>query len=171
MALQSFDNVISLASVQAAQTGARRRTVKPESVAVINDCRDIAVTRITELLAKTFDSIEKELFELAENSKDREKQAFFLDARTQAREKRAAIEASFKMQFLSVFEKKISGEDEAVRAHSSDFGVLTLVDDCALEEKLAMNDIAARLSEKCDEELSALSQRMGYLLADECESL
>ena len=165
MAMQSFDNVISLASVQAAHAGARRPTVKPESVAVINDCRDIAVKRITELLAKTFDTIEKELFDLAENSADREKQTFFLDARAQAREKRAAIEASFRKQFLSVFEKKISGEDESVRAPSSDFGVLSLVDDSALEEKLAMNDIAARLSGKCDEELRALSQRMGYLLA------
>ena len=77
MAMQSFDNVISLASVQAANAGARRPTVKPESVAVINDCRDIAVKRITELLAKTFDTIEKELFDLAENSTNREKQIFF----------------------------------------------------------------------------------------------
>lgn len=86
MAMQSFDNVISLASVQAAHAGARRPTVKPESVAVINDCRDIAVKRITELLAKTFDTIEKELFDLAENSADREKQTFFLDARAGAGE-------------------------------------------------------------------------------------
>ena len=90
---------------------------------------------------------------------------FFLDARAQAREKRAAIEASFRKQFLRVFEKKISGEDESVRAPSRDFGVLSLVDDSALDEKLAMNDIAARLPGKCDEELRALSQRMGYLLA------
>ena len=163
MAIQSFDNVISLA---AAQAGQRRRSVKPESVAVINDCRDIAVKRITEVLCKTFDTIEKELFSLAENSFDREKQAFYLDARSQAREKRSAIEASFRKQFLSVFERKISDGDEAARVPPADFLTLSLVEDSELEEKLAMDEIATRLSRKCDEELSALSQRMGFLLSE-----
>ena len=48
MAMQSFDNVISL---HTAQVSTRGRTVKPESAAVINDCRDIAVKRITAVLA------------------------------------------------------------------------------------------------------------------------
>ena len=164
MATQSFDNVISLDASQASP-GGRRRVVKPESVAVINDCRDIAVKRITEILAKTFNTIEDELFELAEKSFDREKQNFYLDARTQAREKRGAIETAFRKQFLSFFEKKVSGEDEAARKPSSDFRALSLVEDNELEEKLAMNDIATRLSGKCDEELSALSQRMGFLMS------
>ncbi|MCY7388855.1 MAG: DUF1631 domain-containing protein, partial [Burkholderiales bacterium] len=165
MAIQSFDNVISIGSAQVGQAGSRWQTVKPESVAVINDCRDIAVKRITEVLAKTFDTIEKELFDLAEKSMDREKQNFYLDARTQARDKRAAIEASFRKQFLSVFEKKISCHDEQSPKSSRDFGELSLVEDNELEEKLAMNDIATRLSGKCDEELNALSQRMGFLLS------
>ena len=138
MAMQSFDNVISL---DTAQAGVRRRAVKPESVAVINDCRDIAVKRITEVLAKTFNTIEDELFDLAEKSFDREKQNFYLDARAQAREKRAAIEASFRKQFLSFFEKKVSGEDQAVRVPSGDFRALALVEDNELEEKLAGNRI------------------------------
>ena len=163
MAMQSFDNVISLAS---AQTRACRRSVKPESVTVINDCRDIAVKRITEVLSKTFDTIEKELFSLAENSVEQEKQAFYLDARSQAREKRSAIEATFRKQFLSVFERKISADEVVVRAPQDDFLTLSLVEDSELEEKLAMDEIATRLSRKCDEELSALSQRMGFLLSE-----
>ena len=165
MAMHSFENVISFAGAQTAQAGTRRRTVKPESVAVINDCRDIAVKRITEVLAKTFDTIEGELFDLAEKSQDREKQNFYLDARAQAREKRAAIEASFRKQFLSFFEKKVSCDDDVARVPSGDFRELSLVEDNDLEETLAMNDIATRLSGKCDEELSALSQRMGFLLS------
>ncbi len=163
--MQSFDNVISLVAAKVGQIGPPRRTVKPESVAVINDCRDIAVKRITAVLAKTFDTIEDELFELAEKSFDREKQNFYLDARAQAREKRSAIEAAFRKQFLSCFEKKVSGEDETARKPSGDFRALSLVEDNELEENLAMNDIATRMSGKCDEELSALSQRMGFLLS------
>ena len=165
MAMHSFENVISFAGAQTALAGTRRRAVKPESVAVINDCRDIAVKRITEVLAKTFDTIEGELFDLAEKSQDREKQNFYLDARAQAREKRAAIEASFRKQFLSFFEKKVSCDDDVARVPSGDFRELSLVEDNDLEETLAMNDIATRLSGKCDEELSALSQRMGFLLS------
>ena len=163
MAMQSFDNVISLA---AAQAGQRRRSVKPESVAVINDCRDIAVKRITEVLSKTFDTIEKELFDLAENAMDHQKQTFYLDARSQARDKRGAIEASFRKQFLSVFEKKVASGDDTLRVQQGDYLTLSLVEDNELEEKLAMNEIATRLSGKCDEELSALSQRMGFLLSE-----
>ena len=163
--MHSFDNVISLATAQAAQASMRRRTVRPESVAVINDCRDIAVKRITALLAKTLDTIESELFDLAEKSVDRDKQTLYLDARSQAREKRSAIEVAFRKQFLSFFEKKVSGEDDAARIPSADFRTLALVEDNELEDSLAMNDIANRLSGQCDEELSALSQRMGFLLS------
>ncbi|MEQ1517533.1 MAG: DUF1631 domain-containing protein [Usitatibacteraceae bacterium] len=163
--MHSFDNVIPFAASPAGQGGLRRRTVKPESVAVINDCRDIAVKRITAVLAKTFDTIEDELFDLAEKAQEREKQILYLDARIQAREKRAAIEASFRKQFLGFFESKVAGEEDAARTPSQDFSTLSLVEDDDLEEKLAMDDLAKRLSGKCDEELAALSQRMGFLLS------
>ena len=78
---------------------ARRQNVKPESVRVINDCRDIALKRITDVLSKTFDTIEDELFEMAEKSVDRAAQNLYLDARAQAREKRGAIAIAFKKQF------------------------------------------------------------------------
>lgn len=160
MAAQTIDNVVSF-------SGARRRTMKPESVGVMNDCRDMALKRIVELLATTFDKIEDELFEMAEKSIDREAQNMYLDARAQSREKRSAIETSFKKQFLSFFEKKVSGEDEAAASKAVDYSTmeLSLVEDYDLEEKLAVNDIAKRMSDKCDDELRTLSQRMGFLLS------
>ena len=164
MATATLDNVFSLATAQA-----RRRTVKPESVGVINDCRDIALKRIVEVLSKTFDTIEDELFEMAEKSSDRDAQNLYLDARAQAREKRDEIEIAFKKQFLSFFEKKVSGvgEDDASQPKRGfDFESLSLVEDDELEQHLAMNDIARRLNNKCDGELRALSQRMGFLLSE-----
>ena len=169
MATQSLDNVISIMSAQAgAFSTNRRRTMKPESVGVINDCRDMALKRIVELLASTFDKIEDELFEMAEKSVDREAQNMYLDARAQSREKRSAIETSFKKQFLSFFEKKMTGEDDPGRAPSIDYGSmeLSLVEDYDLEQKLAVNDISKRMSDKCDDELRTLSQRMGFLMSE-----
>ena len=164
MTTATMDNVLSIASAQA-----RRRTVKPEAVGVINDCRDIALKRMVDVLSKTFDTIEDELFEMAEKSDDREAQNLYLDARAQAREKRGDIEVSFKKQFLSFFEKKVAGaelENMAQPKRDFDFESLSLVEDDELEQHLAMNGIAQRLSNKCDGELRALSQRMGFLLSE-----
>jgi len=169
MATQTIDNVVSIAGARvAASATSRRRTVKPESVGVLNDCRDMALKRIVELLAGTFDKIEDELFEMAEKTGDRDAQNMYLDARAQSREKRGAIEVSFKKQFLSFFEKKVTGEDDPGRAPSIDYGSmeLSLVEDYDLEQKLAVNDIAKRMSDKCDDELRTLSQRMGFLLSE-----
>jgi hypothetical protein len=155
------ENVIPLAS-------APRRSVSAESSRVINDCRDLAMRRIADLLAKTFDKVEDELFELAEKTTDRDAQNLYLDARAQAREKRGAIEIAFRKQFVSFFDKKRDGDQSAGSKAATDPGAveLTLVDDCDLEEKLALEDIARRLTDTCDAELGALSQRMGFLLSD-----
>jgi Protein of unknown function (DUF1631) len=146
----------------------KRRMMKPEMVAVINDCRDIALKRMTEALAKTLDTIEDELFSLAEKSIDREQQNLFLDARAQAREKRAAMESQFRKQFLGFFERKVTGADAAEKSKAVDFSSLemSLVEDDALEEKLAIDDITKRLGNKCDDELRAVSQRMGFMLSE-----
>ena len=146
----------------------RRHNVKPESVSVINDCRDIALKRIVEVLSKTFDTIEDELFEMAEKSVDRAAQNLYLDARAQAREKRGAIETAFKKQFLNFFEKKMSGNDEAKKSPAASFNALelSLVEDDDLEEKLAVEAISKRLTNNCDDELRAVSQRMGFLMSE-----
>ena len=159
----NFDNVISLANAQA-----RKRPVSAESTGVINDCRDIALKRITDVLSKTFDTIEDELFEMAQLSPDRDTQALYLDARAQAREKRSAIESSFKKQFLSFFAHKVSGtkQETASAANGFDFSNMSLVEDSDLEEKIAVDEIAKRLANNCDEELRALSQRMGFLMLE-----
>lgn len=146
----------------------RRQNVKPESVRMINDCRDIALKRITDVLSKTFDTIEDELFEMAEKSIDRNAQNLYLDARAQAREKRGAIAVAFKKQFLSFFEQKMSGDESAKRstAHNVSALELSLVADDDLEEKLAVEAISKRLTNNCDEELRAVSQRLGFLMSE-----
>jgi hypothetical protein len=168
MAIQSstigdnFNNVFSFE-----QAKSLRRAVRPESVGVINDCRDLVLKRIIVSLSKAFDTMEDDLFDLAEKSLDRDSQNLYLDARSQAREKRGAIEAAFKKQFVNFFEKKVAGDD-AQKKPAAGFNALelSLVDDNVFEEKLAVDDLAKRLSANCDEELRALSQRMGFLLSE-----
>jgi|GEM_PF-486612 len=172
MATQSVDNVIAFNEARASRVHAPeddaiyKRNIKPESLGLINDCRDMVLKRICNALASTFDKVEDELFELAGKSADRETQNMYLDARAQAREKRSDIEAAFRSQFVSFFEKKVVGEEAVAKsANRFDKDLLSLVEDDALTENLAVNDIAKRLTNKCDEELRALSQRIGFLLS------
>jgi hypothetical protein len=163
-----MSNPLNVVNLNGALGNAKRRAMKPEMVSVINDCRDLALKRISETLNKTLDTIEDELFALAEKSVDRDQQNLYLDARAQAREKRNVMEAQFKKQFLGFFERKVAGDETAAPAKAVDLSSmeLSLVEDDALEEKLAIDDITKRLGNKCDEELRAVSQRMGFLLSD-----
>lgn len=169
MGLHTADNVVAFneARARGGQSATTKRNVKPESVGVINDCRDMALNRICAALSETFNKIEDELFELAGRSPDRETQNMYLDARNQAREKRKDIEAAFRSQFVRFFEKKVTGEN-ATEPSTTRFSLdsLTLVEDQDLTENIAVSDIAKRLTDKCDEELRALSQRMGFLLSE-----
>jgi hypothetical protein len=176
MAANSVDNVVAFNEARAARPSMNagkpdsaiyKRSVKPESLGVINDCRDLVLKRICAALATTFDKIEDELFELAGKSADRETQNMYLDARSQAREKRPDIEAAFRTQFLSFFGKKVAGAPPpATSKDRFDKDQLSLVEDDTLTENIAVADITNRLADKCDEELRALSQRMGFLLAE-----
>lgn len=165
---QALDNVVAFNPERAKQ--ARQRIISAESTGVINSCRDMAVTRICAALTQAFDKIEDELFEMASNSVERDAQNMYLEARGQAREKRKDIESSFRAQFVNFFEKKVEGDakesNASQKAGRFNFEQLSLVEDETLDENLAVNDIAKRLTDKCDEELRALSQRMGFLLAE-----
>jgi hypothetical protein len=170
---QALDNVVAFNAARAGGgTGGYkpRRNVSAESTGVINGCRDIALTRICASLGEAFNKIEDELFELASNSFDRAAQDMYLDARSQAREKRKDIEEAFRNQFVSFFDKKMAGSDEAGKEKSSasryNLDELSLVENDTMTENIAVNDIAQRLNDKCDEELRALSQRMGFLMSE-----
>jgi len=170
MSIASSDNVVSIRDF-AQQTGmaAGRSRVTPDTAGVINDCRDLALKRICEVLANAFDRIEDELFEMAEKTADRDTQNMYLDARAQAREKRSGIEASFRQQYVSFFNGKVRGEPEKTTRESQapvSFSELSLVDDNDLEESIALAEMAKKMKAQSEEELFALSQRMGFLMHD-----
>lgn len=152
------DNVISM-------TSARRspRHIAPKAARAINDCRELALNRICDLVKTSFDRIEEELFTLAEQSVDRELQALYLEARAQAREKRSGIEGAFRQRFLGEFDGKVRG-DAAPPPKARLTMELSLVDDADLEESIALSSMANKLKSGAEEELGALTKRLGYLL-------
>jgi len=133
-----------------------------ESASVLKGCRELALDRMAGALTGMLDRVEDELFDLAEKSgADRDAQNLYLDARTQARANRAAIESAFRAHFVACFNSKVLGESPASEGEE---GELELVDDAALEERLAMEAMSRQMASSCEKELYALSQRMGFLL-------
>jgi len=144
---------------------ARARLSSQESAGVLRDCRELALTRIASSLSGMMDRIEDDLFELAEKTHDREAQNVYLDARAKARENRPLIEASFRSQFIDLFNRKVRGEAIAMGGSAPGASLeLSLVNEEELEGSLAASDMARKLSGQCEAELYALSQRFGFLL-------
>jgi hypothetical protein len=143
---------------------AKGRLSRQQSAQVIADCRQLAIDRMSSALAGMLDRIEDDLFELAGKSTDREAQDAYLDARAQAREKRNAIQDTFRQHFVAFFDRKVKG-NSIVKAQPADEEVeLTLVNDDELAGSIAVDQMSRKLKSSCEGELFALSQRMGFLM-------
>src|SRR5256885_4285602 len=161
MSQSSKGNVVAIGD----HLRAKSRMSRQQSAQVIADCRQLAVDQMSSSLARMLDRIEDDLFELASKTADRDAQDAMLDARAQAREKRNAIQDTFRRHFETFFDRKVNGEASApAPAQSQTWDQMSLVNEEQLEGTLALEKMAAKLKESCDAELFALSQRMGYLL-------
>ena len=158
MAQSPLGNVVPLGD----HPRAKARPSRKESDDMLAACREIAHRRMGGALSGMLDRIEDDLFELAEKAIDRETQNLYLDARAQAREKRAVIEVTFGRHFVEFFNRKMRGEIEKPTADQS--GELSLVGNEDLEETIAVREMSRKMKEGCEGELGALSQRMGFLL-------
>jgi len=142
---------------------ARTRLSRKESADTLASCRELALERMGAALVGMLDRVEDDLFELAGKSRDRDIQNTYLDARTQARANRAAIEATFRRHFVDFFDRKVQGDagrDPPDPTHDQ----LSLVNEEDLEESIAVREMSKKLEAACEGELGALSQRMGFLL-------
>lgn len=143
----------------------RRNLSSAESGRMLNDCRELAMKRLSGSLREMLADIEESLFQLAEASYDREMQNLYLEVRGKAKEKWPRIETAFSRHFVDVFNTKIRGEmDSAVRTLSVSALELSLVEEDDLSESIAMQSLATRLREQNEDELSLLGERVGMLL-------
>ena len=158
MASSAGGNVVALDE----HLRARARLPREQVVDALGACRKLALDRMGQALAQMLDRIEDELFELAEAARDRDQQNTYLDARSQARDKRQAIESKFRAHFVQMFDTKVNGGAGGAKAGGS--LELALVEPEALEESLAVREMARKLDAACEGELFGLRQRMGFLL-------
>jgi hypothetical protein len=157
MAQAPSGNVVAIGDARA-----RGRLSRKESADMLAGCRELALTQMARALSGMLDRVEDDLFELAEKALDREAQNMYLDARSQARDKRTAIESAFGRHFVELFDRKCG--DQTPVAAAPRVGELSLLNEEDLEETLAMREMSSKLKASCEGELMALSQRMGFLL-------
>jgi len=143
---------------------AKSRLSPYESASVLGGCRQIALDRMGAALASMLDKVEEELFALANKAQDTAARDTYLDARTRARDRRAAMENAFRLHFVECFDRKVRGDPVTAPRAAAVEGELSLVEHAELEETLAVREMSRRMDAACEGELFALGQRMGFLL-------
>lgn len=133
---------------------------------LLNDCRDMAVSRLVQALSSMMGKAVDDFFALAEQSLNHEMRNLYMEAMTLARDKHGIIEAGFKQQFVQGFNKETRREKNAPRENALDAAELSLVAPDDLEESLAIVNIANGIHGDCAEELFGLEKRVGVLLHD-----
>ncbi len=157
MAASALNNVVNLSE--------RRQLSAAESSRMLNDCREMAMKRLSGSLREMLADVEEDLFQMAEASYDREMQNLYLEVRGKAKEKWPKIEAAFSRHFVDVFNHKTRGEmDSAMKTLAASTQELRLVEEDDLAESIAMQELAARLREQNEDELSLLGERVAMLL-------
>jgi len=157
MAASALSNVVNL--------NERRLLSVAESSRMLNDCRELAMKRLTVSLREMLEDVEEDLFKMAESSYDREMQNLYLEVRGKAKEKWPKIEAAFSRHFVDVFNHKMrGGMDNAVKTLAVSTRELRLVEEDDLAESIAMQELATRLREQNEDEFSLLGERVAMLL-------
>lgn len=157
MAASALSNVVNL--------NERRQLSAAESSRMLNDCRELAMRRLSASLREMLADIEEELFRMAEASYDREMQNLYLEVRGKAKEKWPQMEAAFSRHFIDVFNHKMRGEmSAAVKTLAVTTQELRLVEEDDLAESIALQELATRLREQNESELSLLGERVAVLM-------
>ena len=157
MAASALSNVVNL--------NERRQLSAAESSRMLNDCRELAMKRLSGSLRDMLADVEEDLFQMAETSYDREMQNLYLEVRGKAKEKWPKIEAAFSRHFVDAFNHKMrGGMDAAMKTLAASTQELRLVEEDDLAESIAMQELATRLREQNEDELSLLGERVAMLL-------
>jgi hypothetical protein len=109
------------------------------------------------------DGMDDKLFDLADGAAESERN-MLLDAMREMRIKRSGAEARFQQELMGAFDvlgQKPGGEEGEKNAPSLEN--LTLVNDDELEVDVAIDNMARRARNGCDEQLRALNHRIEHL--------
>ncbi|MFO1302730.1 MAG: DUF1631 domain-containing protein [Burkholderiales bacterium] len=144
---------------------ATRRQPARELSRILNECRDLAVVRLTTAFAQILDRVGDLLMDRAAKTDVREDQQMFLDARGSLMAERPALMAEFERQLRKIIDERIAGKTEPKADFSKvDASKLTLVETVSMDEAVLTGNITRVVENLCHDELSTLNRGVGYLL-------
>ena len=149
----------------AGSTGSRPAT---ESKALLSQCRDLARSKLSRIVAEALDKVENDLFAAAEASTSRAEQQVLFEAMSQVKAHRGEISSSFDRHFSEIYDRRVATRAPSRPGAEPSLGELTLVDDAAIEEEMIVNDLARKTRNRIDpEQLLGIRARFGHLLSNE----
>ncbi|MGD9942213.1 MAG: DUF1631 family protein [Burkholderiaceae bacterium] len=131
---------------------------------LLEDCRDMVVSRLARVISEALDRMSDELTATALKETRREAQQALLDAVSTVRQHRSAIEFSFRKSFSDVFERRMFDRaDPGVEAPSS--GELSLVGEDAINDRITVDRLVQRARSRLDpDEVLGVRARLAALL-------
>ncbi len=132
---------------------------------LLHQCREVARTRLSEVVANALNRIDEDLFALADKSQQRNEQRIYLDAMQQVRNHRSGIQQRFESCFAELFEAKIGAPVKKCEPAFSGGIPLTLVSHSKIENSLSIERLAKGVAKGAnDDEIRGISARLGHLL-------
>lgn len=136
---------------------------------VLEQGRDFICDALDEALAGMLDQAADAIGTYIKETVDREEFRLYEEARQVLREQRPTLEAEFQAHYLEEFQRRCNqarhlGPSFSQAGEAVDS--LELIGEEDFDETLKFDAMAAKLRAYCDEELSALDQRVAVLLGD-----
>ncbi len=142
-----------------------KRQPSRELTRILNECRDMAVARLTASFAQILDRVADTLMDRASKTDIREEQQMFLDARGTLKSERPGLMAEFERQLTKLIDDRVAGRTENKQDfHKADATNLTLVETQSMDEAVLAGNITRVVENLCHDELATLNRGVGYLL-------
>jgi len=132
--------------------------------ALLDSCRDLVATQLSEDIGQLLAKIATDLTELLGKTSSNDMYCLYADSADLAKGKGTAITAAFKKHFFTHFNEEKRRLRNETSIKEIDLSSLSLLEPDDLEASLAANSIANAIGNFCGEELFGLSKRMGVLL-------
>ena len=131
---------------------------------LLEDCRDMVITRLARVISDALDRMSDELTTMAMKEMRRDAQQALLDAVSMVRVHRSDIEFRFRQAFAEVFERRMFNRAAEADAPAAG-GELSLVGDEAIESRIVVDRLVQRARGKLDpDEVLGVRARLAALL-------
>ncbi|KAF0807943.1 hypothetical protein A6D6_00333 [Alcanivorax xiamenensis] len=152
-------NVTHIGGAPGRRVGATRAGPLPRP---LEQVREHTRERARALLAGMLDGADDMLFNMAEAKTDSERDRYF-DAMRELRLQRRALETGFHEGIVALFNELGRAREPVQDAPGHGFESLTLVQNDELEISVALDNLARRARNGCEEALALLCHRLEYL--------